>query len=242
MGVDISGVNAHLILTSAGSRDRDYNGKFSIRGLLGSLTLANVPMDVIDDVHGNISIESTTEMVNRGTHHTGGFRTAYSPPPRRCEISNVDGNVTTHFTRANLHLHGISGVINIQNDFGDTDYSITAALAAGSHRIVSQSGLVRVALGPDVKLTLPIFVATNCGTARTNFGRNDLEDLSVTYVSEHDSIRRDWRAFHTPVGREFNARFPLYSRPDKILFDEKRTDGLDLISRSGQVELVQAEN
>lgn len=240
--VDVSGVEGHLILTSSGSRDRDDNGQFSIRSINGPLTLDNVPMDVIQEVSGDVLIESTTEMVNTGTTHSDGFRTAYTPAPRRCSIAGVAGNLTAHFIRSDLQLAEIAGVVNVENDYGDTDWSVARNPVEGAHRVVSHSGLVRAVLAPDILPPLPLYAATNCGTLRTSFNRDVLDDLNMTYTSNHDGKRRDWRVFHSPVdSHDFAARFALYDRADAACYDRDRTAGIDLVSRTGRVELLRRD-
>lgn len=236
MGMDISGVNAHLMMTSAGSQNRDYNGRFWVRDHIGLITLSNVPMDVIERVTGDVKIESTTEMANTGSGHSAGDWILTTPPPRQLQVSHVTGDLTAHFTRSELHLDGVSGVINVRNDFGDTHCSITAPLLAGNHRIVSQSGLVSVQVAGGINVAQPIFAATSCGTAATNLGRDELDDLNVTYSSA-DGSRKGWRSLNTKlVDKNFQSRFALHQRPDDILADRERSHGLDIISIAGRVE------
>lgn len=236
MGMDISGVNAHLMMTSAGSQNRDYNGRFRIQDHVGPITLSNVPMDAIERVTGDIRIDSTTEMVNSGSHHSDGDWILTTPPPRRLNISHVTGNLTAHFTRSELHIVGVSGVINVRNDFGDTHCSIIAPLIAGNHRIVTQDGLVNVHVARGTKIDQPIFAATSCGTAATNLGRDELDDLNVTYGSA-DGFRQEWRSLFSKLPQDdFQARFELHQRPDDIIADRERSHGLDLISIAGRVE------
>jgi hypothetical protein len=238
VGLDIMGLKSDVILSNAGATNRDYHGTFVIRDLQGKFSATNVPLDVVSGVSGDVNIVSTTEMVNNGTQHSGGFRTAYTPKPRYCEISNVRGNVTATFTRSDLSIKNVSGVLNIQNEFGDTECTINALMKEAAHRIVSLSGRVRVVQDKEVKLGVKLFIATSCGTARTNLGRDMLDDMSSTHTSELDSQRRQWRSFFTPVGNDFMAKFGLYSRPDQTLADLDRSAGLDIISRSGHVEFV----
>jgi len=71
VGLDVSEVHANLVVTRADSQNRDYDGKFRIRELHGSLTVDNAPLDLIDSIHGNVNIASTTELANTGTQHEG---------------------------------------------------------------------------------------------------------------------------------------------------------------------------
>jgi hypothetical protein len=59
VGTDIAGVDGQLILTSAGSRNRDYAGTFNISEHRGTITLLNVPIDSVKHVLGDVVIEST---------------------------------------------------------------------------------------------------------------------------------------------------------------------------------------
>ncbi len=239
MGMDISGVNAHLMMTSAGSQNRDYDGNFSIRDHVGPITLSNVPIDVIERVTGDVKIEATTEMANTGSHHAADDWILTTPPPRPLQVTNVTGNLTGHFTRSDLHVSGVSGVINIRNDFGDSRCLIATTLAKGNHRIVSQSGLVNVQVAGGTEIGLPVFAATNCGSAATNLGRDELDDLNVTDTSA-DGLRKEWRSLHSKLPQDdFQARFALHKRPDDIIADRERSHGLDLISVAGRVEYRQ---
>ena len=240
MGMDISGVNGHLMMTSADSRDRDYNGSFSIRDHVGPITLSNVPMDAIERVTGDVKIEATTEMTNTGSHHADNEWVLSTPPPRRLQVSHVAGNLTANFTRSKLHIDGVDGMLNVRNDFGDTHCTIAKALIAGNHRIVGQSGLVSVLVAKGTKINLPIFAATSCGSAATNLGRNELDDLNVSYNST-EGVRCDWRSLYTALPQDDStARFALHERPDEIIADHERSHGLDLISVAGRVEYIQS--
>ena len=237
IGMEISGVNAHLIMTSAGSQDRDYNGRFSIRDHTGPLTLLNVPMDVIEGVIGDVNITATVEMANTGSRHSNGNWVMYTPPPKSLRIADVDGNLTAQLNRSELKIEAISGVVNVFNEFGDTRWSLEQPLVVGNHRAVSRSGIVRVSVTGEVELGLPVFAATNCGTAATNLGRRQLDDLSVENRSSTDGFHRAWRSLHTKLAPDdIAARLELHRRPEDILADRERSHGLDLISVSGRVE------
>ena len=236
-GMDISGVNGHLMMTSSGSQNRDYHGKFAVRNHTGPITILNVPMDIVNKVDGSVTIQGTTEMVNTGSHHSGGDWVMTTPSARRLTVSEVAGNLTAHFTRSELHVDSVDGVLNIRNEFGDTHCTISKPFGADNHRIVSQSGLVSVRIGSNVDVKQPVFATTNCGTAATNLSRSELDDLNVTFSSSTDGLRRTWRSLHStlPEG-DFQARFALHHRPDDILNDRERSHGLDLLSVSGRVE------
>ncbi|HIE95828.1 MAG: hypothetical protein ABGZ53_15945 [Fuerstiella sp.] len=239
MGIDVSGLETHLMLTAMGSQNRDYDGQFAIRNHTGDITYSNVPMDVIEHVAGNVNITAATEMANTGSHHSGGNWTLHTPAPRRLMLSDISGTLTARFTRSDLHVDAIAGVLNIRNDFGDTHCSIHAALIPASHRIVSQSGLVNVEVDRNTELMQPVFVATSCGTIATSLGRSKLDDLNVTFTSGRDGLRHEWRSLHSKLPQgDFSARSALHQRPDDILENSERTHGLDLLSVAGRVEYL----
>lgn len=239
MGLDVSGVNAPLMMTYMGSQHQSYSGTFSVRDHIGSLTLDNVPIDVIERVDGDVAITLTTEMTNTGGHREGTDWRLFAPPPRRMQVSAVSGDLKVNAVHADLHIDKVGGLLNIRNDFGDTHCSAESTLDDGNHRILSQDGLVSFEVADETKVNLPVFAATRCGTAATNFGREELDDLNVTYTSGIDGQRCDWRSLFTKVPRgDFNAQFALQQRPDAILADQKRSHGLDLISVAGRVEYL----
>lgn len=238
VGTDISGVDAQLILTSSGSQNRDYDGTFNISEHRGSITILDVPIDSVEHVLGDVTIESTTEMVNTGTNHRGGMRRMYTPSPRDCVVSDVTGDLNARFTRSDLHLRDLMGGINVRNDFGATYLEITATLEAANHRIISQSGDIHVNVQPRVSVGQPIYLATSCGTATTNLSRTQLDDSNTT-GGQPDGTRRSWRSFFTPKEGERSFRFGPMGRAESVLENAKRSAGLDVVSVAGHVEYTQ---
>ncbi len=183
MGLDVTDLQASLVLARAGSQNRDYNGTFRVRSLEGDLTVDNAPLDLIDSVRGNVTIVSTMELANTGTRHERGQRTAYTPPPRVLTCRNVDGDFTAWFTRGDLKLAEISGRIDVRNEFGDTALVALTPLAAKPHRLLSESGRVEVQLTRDALGDRPLQALTNCGSVRTNARQDFLEDTNFTTVA-----------------------------------------------------------
>lgn len=238
-GLDVKGTNGDLIITNRDSHDRDYAATFQIDFHHGDLMILESPIDRIAHVEGNVTIEATTEMVNSGNHHSAGFRTHSQSPARRCEIDGVNGDVQADFSRAELVLSSIHGVIDVNNDYGDSTLTISQDMGQTPCRLISQSGSTKVVIQKDALVNVPIFLATDCGVLRTNLDRDKLEDSMFTTTSSLDSQRHDWTAFHTPVEGDPFAKFQLFERVDAILSDQIRSAGLDVISHAGRVELIQ---
>jgi hypothetical protein len=234
--LDIQKLKAPLTATDSGSRDRDYDGSFQIKEVDGPVTLFNVPLDRLEHVHGNVTIMATVEYANTGVSHEGGMRICYTPPPRECVVSDVRGDVTAWFARASLKLEGVSGRIDVKNEAGDT-WVKSAALADAAHRIVSDCGRIEVRATAETLAKLPVLAVTGQGSVRTNARSDLLSETNFTAGNPADGSRRNWRGLKTP--REFDpvAFMNEAHRPAAALADEPRSAGLDLISRSGVIEL-----
>jgi hypothetical protein len=237
VGLDVSDIHANLVVSRADSQNRDYDGRFRIRELHGSLTVDNAPLDLIDSIHGNVTIASTTELANTGTQHEGGERTAYTPAPRQLTCQNIDGDLRAWFTRVDVRLSDIGGRIDVTNEFGETSFTATAALDDSPHRLIAQSGRIEAHLTRAAIGKLSVQGLTNCGNVRTNAGQDVLVNTNFTIGLGHDGTSRDWHGFRSKPadGRHVAADFDPIFRLDAVLTGADRTSGLDLISRGGTV-------
>lgn len=240
VGLDVRDVDSTLILTSAGSRDRDYQGQFLIRGVEGSVSIDNAPIDLIENVRGNVKIVSTTEMINTGTTHHDDMRHAYTPPPRITRLADIEGDATAWFGRADLTVENVRGAIDIRNEFGDTRLKVANPLASRAHRVLSLSGKIAVEFNAASLGRLPLAMLTSSGEVRTNLPQQTYPEISFTSGGD-DGSRRDWRGFHTAKDDGPAGTFEFFERVGEVLHGEERSPGLDLISRSGEVVVSQVE-
>jgi hypothetical protein len=244
VGLDVKGVHAELVVTSQGSRDRDYDGTFAVRDVHGPVTIDNAPLDVLERVYGNVTITGAIEMVNTGEDFNGDQRTAFTPPPRTLKCSNIDGDFTAWFVRSDLRLEGISGRIDVRNDFGDTSLVVSKGLPVQqAHRVVSQSGKVEVRFAKGTPVgTPPLLALTNCGTLRTNIGQDVLESTSFTVsrdAGDGAAVARGWRGLKSAQGkRDPLAMVETFERTGAIMRGGDRSAGLDLVSRAGVVKVI----
>jgi hypothetical protein len=239
-GLDVSDLQASLILSRTGSHDRDYEGTFRIRSLVGNLTVDNVPLDLIDAVDGNVKVVATMELANKGTHHEGGLRTAYTPPPRVLTCRNIGGDFSAWFTRGDVRLAGISGQIDVRNEFGDTTLIAGGQLADTAHRLLSQSGRIEVQLPSAGLAQISLLALTNCGTVRTNARQDALENTSFSTGRISDLGSRDWHGLKSVRKPEQGPEsfFAGVERLNAILTGADRSSGLDLISHGGLVTVT----
>lgn len=241
VNLDVKAVHAPLTITRDGSQDRDYEGSFAIRDVYGPVTIDNAPIDVIEGVHGNVTITGTMELVNTGTVHENGVRTSYTPPPRTLQCTNIKGDLTAWFIRSNLKLKSIGGRIDVKNEFGDTALEVDKPLPQMPHRIVSESGKVEVHLAKGALGKLPLQALTNSGAVRTNAPQDMLEETDFTLGRDYTGAGHAWRGMKSAIKEDPGSFFEAADRLAAVLQGKERSPGLDLISRAGAVKVVVAQ-
>ena len=230
--LDLKGVQAAVVLSRTGSQNRDYDGTFKVKDVIGSLNVQNVPLDLVQDVRGPVNIIVTQELANTGATHNNGQRVLYSPPPRLLTIRDIDGGVSIRATRADLVLERIRGAIDVQNDFGSTMLKITEKLPAVAHRVISEAGGISIELPVDSMKELPLMAATNCGTLRTDVDQKILPDFNMSFPPDDGGTVADWRGLNSDQKRD---SFSNSDRIPLVLKGANRTAGLDIISRGGWI-------
>ncbi len=231
--LDIANVKGNLLLTTAESRDRDYEGTFEVRKIDGNVVVNQAPVRILDEVSGNVQITATEEFVNSGTHHQGGFRTAYSFETQSTTISNVRKDLRGWFLRTDLHLSNLGGVIDVRNEYGETHLELhDQAKIDQPMRVISESGEINLTGPRSLLETIPIYAYTLCGTLQVNLTRKILDDVSFSTGSP----RRGWSGFVTPLKERFSME--RFERPIQAWENAQRNPGLDLISRSGRVSIT----
>jgi hypothetical protein len=238
VGLDVDGLKTPLTITDSGSLDRDYDGAFRIKNLEGTLTLFNVPLDRVEQAHGNVKIMATVEYANTGTHYENDQRTTIIPPPRECVVNGIEGNLTAWFSRVNLKIGAVSGTIDVKNEVGDTRFAPSAPLADRAHRLISTSGNVDVKLKRSQIDKLPIMALTSEGTVKTNATREELDETNFTTGNAADGSRRDWRGVKTPRKGDVGSILDQFDRPAAVLRGAERSPGLDIITQSGTIDLT----
>lgn len=233
VSLDIEGIDGNLFLTTSQSRDRNYDGTFEVRAINGNLTIDQAPVRVIDRVSGSVDITATNEFVNSGTYHSNNFRTSSSYEPHSTMISNVAKNITGWFLRTNLHVNSPAGVIDIQNEYGNTHLILSDETRIDQPmRIISYSGHINVTGAKLLLETTPLYAHTMCGTLRVNLPAKILEESSFSTGIP----QRSWHGLVTPTNGSFSTA--KFERPMKAWENEDRKPGLDLISQSGRVSIT----
>ena len=243
--LDVRGVAAPVLLTRDGSRDRDYEGTFAVRDLAGPLTVRDVPLDVVENVRGDVTVASTTELVNSGTTHdaAAGTRTLYTPPPRALTIRNVGGDLTARFARSDLTVGSVGGRVDVVNEYGNTTWDATAGgtpLATKPHRVTSSAGRVEARLSAKAVGPLPVLALTNCGTVKTDAPQAVLPDLSLgTPPGTAGDANQDWRGLRSAsADNSPGSVLDAAGRLGLVVGGGVRPPGVDLVSRGGVVRVV----
>lgn len=236
VGVDIQDIECNLVLTTHGSKNRDYEGSFKVRGVKGDVTINQAPVHELSEVTGDVTFMATNEFVNSGVNHSVGGRAAYIYETKPTRIDQIAGDLHAEFLRTDLTLSAIGGVLDIVNRFGATSLTMDDVKFGETHRILSESGEITVS-GPSAVLErLPIYAYTQAGRLHTNIAKDILKDVNIS----GGRPQMAWRGFVTPP--ETPLAFGQHKRPAAVLANLDRSDGLDLISRAGVISILKEED
>jgi len=227
-GLDIRDLECDLLLTTHGSRERDYEGAFLVRDIKGNVTINQVPLQMLSRVTGDVKFIATNEFVNSGTLHKNGTRTFRTAETHSTHINHINGNVEAMFLRTDLKLFAIKGVLDVMNRYGSTRLTVDTANFNDAHRIVTESGDIYVVGHDSVLEKMPIYAYTRCGQLHTNIARDILDSVNFSTGIP----QKEWNGFVTP-SKEW-----LYERPATAIENRDRTAGLDLISHAGRVSIL----
>jgi len=237
-GVDIESLDGSLALVGEG--DIDYSARSRGVNITGSLSAHNISLHVLDRIGGNVSLRRTAYQENAGSSYRGNSRTAFSGEPRPLKYSNIGGDLHLELTRADLRVESVSGRVDIRNDFGSTTFIATKPLAAPSHRFVSESGSIEIAIPKSSVMDRPFVAVTECGTVTcNNASRQTLEERNISSSTLPGPTRRSWKGFTSPM-RNLMI-FDLVDRISRCFSGEKGNGGFDVINRAGSVRLELSE-
>jgi hypothetical protein len=232
-GFKVDGLDANLIVHGDG--DRDYDARYEIANLRGSVSTQGMPIHQINDVTGDISVDARPHMGNTSTTHDDRGVTMEPGEIGASRYQDVLGDLQIRSVRADLSIGGVTGRVDVENDFGRVSWLIDRPIGKVDHRVVSQGGAIEVRLGANVLGGLSLNLFTECGIIHMDPGMNkDFEDSSFSGFSP-DGARRGWHGFTTKA--RTSPRFDVIDRLNQALQGGKREPGVDIISRGGTVLL-----
>jgi hypothetical protein len=241
-GLIVEDLVAPLTIVEEDSTDSDARGQFKVTRLTGDLICRSFPLQSIEQIKGHVTVESYSEfgVEGAGTNHRDDMHEMTPARPFNVSIMDVSNGVDLKFGRVNLSLQNINGKIDVQNNFGDTYLVATGKLEETNHRIVSQSGRIDVKLSERAWDSVPVIAVTNYGGVRTNIDSGQFSDFHLSGPNEDSPVRCDWSGFRKTDEKEdrFAAIFSLLERFANVLEGKDRSNGLDLLTRSGRIVLV----
>ena len=157
--------------------------------------------------------------------------------PRPSVYRDIKGDLKVKFIKAELTLEKLAGRVNVENDFGNTTWTIDAPLAQGKdHRLVSQGGAIDIHLDPKALGDLPFSLYTECGSIHLPEGMRGYDDQSFT-TGEGDEFYRSWqaevRAKDPKRKTDIDEMFARFRRPADVLHGRPRSPGVNILSRGG---------
>ncbi len=233
VGVHVENYEGTLLLTTAESTDRDYNGVFTVAGVKGDFASYGVPLQTISQIEGAVTLDGTNVMRNGGTRHADGLRRMTLDLSGETSIRGIMGSLTARYLQTRLKVADITGTLDLENRYGPTLVELTDGIdLAGSHRIVTESGTIRLQLPQPILSLTPWTLYTQVGEVRVNVKREVLEDIHFS-TGNHS-----WNGMITPRNRdEPGGMMQDFERPQAALDNEERTPGFDVISRAGRIVL-----
>ncbi len=236
-GIDVEGVESALILR--GDDDRDYQARFVIKNLRGTLTAEGIPLQSIETLHGDADIRMTAYLGNSGTRRADGTRTSYVFVPEKFVYKDIAGKFRGRFVRSDIELSEVDGQIDVENEYGQTRLTVNKPLLEVPHRIVANGGDITLHANDRGYGRLPVFALTECGTVRMGSPDQTFEDVHWNLSMDTPPERRSWMGFvRVPAGATHARFFEHFERIEKAVDGEERPAGLDLISRGGSVQVL----
>jgi hypothetical protein len=233
-GLEIRDLQGSVVVTSDGSHDRDYEATFSIKGVKGNVSAVNFPMNRIEEVQGDVTLDAPADFANSGTLHQNDERYFHYFKPNECTVRDISGRLRMRVGRVSLKLEKIQGGCDVGNLHGDTTCTITDRLPEKLFRLHSVSGAVRVDAEAGTFDALPVLIGSNYGTIRTNTRREQFEDFSYG-VGGAES--RDWHGFrHTPQGAAKNRVGEIFEATDWLSGRENPKNGLIVTTEAGAIQ------
>jgi hypothetical protein len=236
--LDVRGVRGDLVVSGAG--DYGHDNDFRIRDLHGSLAVYNVPLELIETIHGNVSIQSTITAPPTAAFGSGEGVVA-PPAPRVLRCRDVEGDLTAWVMRDELNLEAIAGRIEVKNEFGRTTLAVGRTLADKRLRVVSESGRIELRLAPGARGRLPICAMTNCGAVRFPDQEEEILHGTTYALKDNNGIMRTWGGALLAHGGPPPSLMRAFNQGDAIehvVLGDDHSPGLFLYSRSGTVQIL----
>ena len=246
-----------------GDGDRDYDSHSHLADHEGSVTIENLPLERLENVRGNVSITAGTSLADQTSTTSGGYKvlTVGSSAegfhePHSFNYRHIDGDFTALLLNERLRLSAVSGRVDVNNEFGETEFVVATPLSNTRHRLMSEGGKIALRLGSDALKNTPLLAVTECGTMRVAESVPGLVDANLNCWPGSGRIRRSYRGFASQAdpaaakpagllqrfeqlvgGDHERAGFDVLERLEHLAAGVEQSPGLDVLSRGGTVQI-----
>ena len=196
------------------------------------MTIASFPVNLLEDVDGDVEIETVRDFANSGTMHEAGLRRSFPFRPLECRCANIRGALQVRFGRMDIQLEDIQGPMDVFSEFGDVTWTIRKPLGSLSRRLRSTSGHLEVHADKAAVVNAPIVLATQYGTVQTNLPQGQFEDFGV---SGGTPDVRAWRGFRPGNEEQHSVDAGKLLRLFELLGGSNNQPGLFVSSQGGTV-------
>jgi hypothetical protein len=232
-GFKVDGLDANLVISGDG--DRDYDAKYEISNVRGSITSERIPLHRVSNITGDVRIDARPFVGNVSTTNDDRGITMEPGEMGRYQFQDILGNLQARFSRGDLSIGGITGRVDVENDFGRVAWLVDRPIAKLDHRLTSQGGTIEVHLAENMLNGLPLNLFTESGIVHMDPGMGkDLESPMFTGLTSA-GILRGWHGFATKTAAE--AKFDLRNRLNNALEGHTREPGVDVLTLGGTILL-----
>jgi hypothetical protein len=236
-GIELVGIDAAVEVKMEDVPGRDAS--FRVKGVKGSLAARDVPWQLVENVAGDVRVMHTKDVGIQSTNY-GDARGQISAPSEQTNVyRQIGGHLSGWFVQANLQIEGVGKEVDVRNDFGDTVWTLDKPPSAETNRIIAEAGDIQLRIPTSGTVSAPITAVSEVGDVYAPDAMQQL-DGAMFSTPGADGVTYSWHGFFSKVEGKDDvlAKFERYRRLAKIVADEPRGPGLDLVSRAGTVRIL----
>lgn len=237
-GIELAGIDAAVEVKMEDVPGQDAT--FRVKGVQSSLVARGVPWQLVEGVDGDVEVIQTDHAGIYSTSHYGDVRAQISTrSDKTCTCRRIGGNLLGWFVQTELQIESIGGEVDVRNDFGNTVWSLTSAPADSTQRVVSEGGDIQLRIPKADAVAAPVTALSEVGNVYAPAAMDQLESSMFSTPGPED-LQHSWHGFFTKPADDKGplALFDRFRRVAKILEDQPRGPGLDLLSRAGTVRIL----
>jgi hypothetical protein len=236
-GIELAGIDAAVEVKMEDVPGRDST--FRVKDVKGSLLARDVPWQLVENVAGDVRVMHTKDVGIQSTNY-GDARAQLSARAEEPLVYRaIGGRLIGWFVQANLEIEGVGKQVDLRNDFGDTVWTLDKPPSAQTNRIIAEAGDIQLRIPTALTVAAPITAVSEVGDVYAPDAMQQL-DGAMFSTPGADGVTYSWHGFFSKVEGKDDvlAKFERYRRVAKIVADEERGPGLDLVSGAGTVRIL----